>query len=85
MSSGKHKIKYKEEAPYGSTNERTLFCIENHSSDYTSFYYDDGTIIFSFNDTLDDNIFEKMIEIIHKWKDNPNIEQMSQEEILKCK
>jgi hypothetical protein len=85
MSKTCQKIKYKEEGAFGSTEERTLFCIADGVSDYTSFYDDKGNYIFSFPDTLSDNIFEKMAEIINNWKDNPNIETMTTEEYKKCR
>jgi hypothetical protein len=85
MSSTCKKIKYKEEGAWGSTTEHTLYCIANGVSDYTSFYYENGELIFSFPDTMDDNIFEKMVEMINKWKDNPNIEKMTMEDYKKCR
>jgi hypothetical protein len=85
MSQERDKIKYKEEGAYGSTNERTLYCIRDGVSDYTNFYYDDGELIFSFPDTLNDNIFEKMFEMIKNWRNNPNIEKMTLKEYKKCR
>jgi len=77
------KIKYKEEGAFGSTKERTLYCRQNKSCDITCFYNDKGECIFCFEDTLDDNIFEKMVELINNWKDNPNIETCSVNEFDK--
>jgi hypothetical protein len=85
MSQERDKIKYKEEGEYGSTKERTLYCIRDGVSDYTSFYYENGELIFSFPDTLDDNLFNKMVEMINNWKDNPNIVKMTQEDRNKIK
>jgi len=85
MSQERDKIKYLEEGPFGSTNERTLFYISDGVSDYTSFYDDNGNLIFSFPDTLDNNIFEKMVEIINNWKNNSNIEKMTIDEYKKCR
>jgi len=84
MSKICEKIKYKTEGPYGSVDEKTLYCESNASIDVTTFFYDDGTRIFSFEDTLDNNIFDKMIEIIKNWKDNPNVETMTIEDCNKC-
>lgn len=80
MSHKYEKIKYYEEGAYGSTEEHTLFCHHNNSCDVVTFYYEDGTPIFSFGDTMERNLFNKMIEIITNWKDNPNIENMSIDE-----
>ena len=51
MSHDRLKIKYKEEGPYGSEVERTLYCHHNHSSDIVSFHDDDGNYLFSYGDT----------------------------------
>lgn len=85
MSKDITKIKYKEEGPCGSTIDRTLYCIADGVSDYTSMYDENGNLIFSFPDTITDNIFEKMVEIINNWKDNPNVEKMTIEEYYKCR
>lgn len=85
MSQERDKITYIEEGSYGHNSERTLFCVRDNVSDYTSFYYDDGELIFSFPDTINENIFEKMVEMIHNWKDNPNISKMSIDEYKMCR
>ena len=85
MSQDRDKINYNEEGPFGSTNVRTLYCIRDGVSDYTSFYYDNGELIFSFPDTINNNIFEKMVEMINNWETNPNIEKMTLDEYKKCR
>jgi len=85
MSSEWEKIKYCEEGAYASTVERTLICQRNNTCDITTFYDDKGNILFSFDDTLNDNLFEKMVEIINNWKDNPNVIKMNFNEILEFK
>lgn len=79
------KIKYKEEGSYGSIEEHTLFCISNGCNDITTFYDENGSIIFLFNDTIDDNIFDKMIELYKNWRNNPNVTLMNIDEFNKCK
>ena len=82
MSHTYEKIKYIESGAYGSTEEHTLYMDMNNCCDITTIYYEDGTPIFSFEDTLDDNIFEKMIELAHGNKDdNPNIENWNIDEL----
>lgn len=77
MSHIYEKIKYFEEGNYGITLERTLFCHHNNTCDVVTFYYEDGTPIFSFNDTIEGNLLDKMIEIIYNFKNNSNISKMS--------
>jgi len=50
MSSTYRKIKYVQEGIYGSTEHKTLYMKTNHSSDYTTFYDEDGDIIFGFGE-----------------------------------
>jgi len=71
MSHIKRKIKYSEEGNYGNVDEKYLYCDMNGCNDITTFYYEDGTSIFSFNDTLNNNLVDAIINII---KDNSNVE-----------
>ncbi len=83
MSHNYRKIKYKESGPYGSTEEKYLYVYESGVTDITTFYGSDGTHLLSFEDTLDDNIFDKMMEIIMK-RDSKNIERMTNEDRKIC-
>ena len=82
MSSRYTKIKYKEEGTYGSIEEKWLYCADIGCSDITTFYDEDGTHILSINNTLDNNMFVKMIEIYQNWNpdNNPNVERVTSEE-----
>lgn len=80
MSQCWEKIEYNVEGAYGSTETHILFCKHNNICDVVTFYYDDGTPIFSFGDTMEGNLFDKMVELINNWKDNSNIENMGIDE-----
>ncbi len=70
MSHRRHKIEYIELGAYGSEDKYTLYCDENLSCDITTFYDQDGAVIFSFGDTDHPNIMDAMIAIYNG--DNAN-------------
>ncbi len=86
MSHSRTKIKYYTEGAYGAIDEHYLYCHENKSCDYTTFYDEDGNCIFSFPDTLDGNVFDKMNELMSfSPENNPKIEYWSKEDHDKIK
>lgn len=48
MSSTNVKTTYCVEGEYGSTITKTLYCSHNHSSNYTTFYDEDGSVAEMF-------------------------------------
>ena len=58
---------------YGTIGKKYLYLDINNSCDIATFYNHDGSLLLQYEDTLDDNIVYKMIEIVEKWKDNPNV------------
>lgn len=58
MSHIKIKTKYVEEGEYWSAIERTLFVHHNLVSDYVTVYDESGKVIFTFNDTMRNNLLE---------------------------
>lgn len=44
MSHTKVKTTYQVEGPYGSSEERVLYCHHNHTCDYMTFYDSDGQV-----------------------------------------
>lgn len=58
MSHIKIKTKYVEEGEYWSAIERTLFVHHNLVSDYVTVYDENGKVIFTFNDTMRNNLLE---------------------------
>ena len=86
MGSERKKIKYYEEGPYGTLTERTLYARMNHTCDVTTFYDEDGEYIFSYGDTIDNNLFDAMIELSCPiyGKRQHEIENMNEEDRKKC-
>lgn len=68
MSHLRVKREYNEEGTYGSVDKFTLYCHHNLSCDYTTFYDHNGNVIFSFPDTMDNNIFDAMIDLARPYK-----------------
>jgi hypothetical protein len=62
MGSTYKKIKYKEEGSWGSTEDHTLYIQHNRSCDVTSFFYEDGTYMFSYSDTIEGNLLDAIIK-----------------------
>lgn len=63
MSSIRVKTKYNTEGPYGTTEEHTIFANHNNSSDYVTYYDEDGTILLVVPDTIDNNILDAIIKL----------------------
>lgn len=63
MSYRRTKIEYKQLGSYGSEDKSILYCQESFSSDMTTFYTEDGEVVFSFDDTIHPNIMDAMISI----------------------
>lgn len=82
MSSRYTKIKYKEEGTYGSIEEHWIYCADIGSVDVTTFYDEFGVPLFSFNNTIDGNMLDKIIELYHNWDPdkNPNVKRVTKEE-----
>lgn len=45
MSKTRVKTTYSVEGAYASTDTVELYCLHNHSSDYTTFYWNDGNVV----------------------------------------
>jgi hypothetical protein len=45
MSHTRVKTTYSVEACYGSTETVAIYCHHNHCSDYTTFYWEDGSVV----------------------------------------
>lgn len=69
MSHLRVKTTYNEEGSYGSVEKKTLYAHHNLSCDYTTFYDHDGSVILSFPDTIDNNIFDAMASLSAPKKD----------------
>jgi hypothetical protein len=89
MSHLRIKTKYNSEGNYGSVDEYDVYCHHNLSSDYVTFYDDDGSIIFTIPDTIDNNLLEAIIRLYSPYKKDSNklldgIEHMNENDIKKC-
>jgi len=45
MSHTRVKTTYNVEGPHGSTEVVQIFCHHNHSTDFTTFYWEDGEVV----------------------------------------
>jgi uncharacterized membrane protein len=61
MSHVRVKTKYNVEAAYGSTEEQTLYVHHNNSSDYVTVYDNEGKELFSFDDTMRNNLLDAIV------------------------
>jgi hypothetical protein len=58
MSHIRIKTKYNTEGNYGAIDENIIYAHHNLSCDYVTFYYENGEVILTVPDTLDNNILE---------------------------
>ena len=63
MSHLRVKTTYNTEGPYGTTEKRTLYAHHNLSCDIVSIYDDDGSFLFAFPDTIDNNLWNAIARI----------------------
>lgn len=68
MSHLKIKTTYNQEGAYGSTDEKTLYCHHNNTVDVVTFYDEDGKLLFSVSDTLDNHLFDAMKRLFSPYK-----------------
>jgi len=86
MSSELIKTKYKSTCDiYGSTEERTLYCKHNNSSNLVTFYDEDGSILFIVEDTMNNNLFDAITRLYlpHKGIED-GVEVMTNDDRKKC-
>jgi len=63
MSHYRIKTTYNEEAAYGNTEELTLYAHHNLSCDCVTVYDEKGRRLFSFGDTIDNNLLDAINRI----------------------
>lgn len=87
MSSFKVKTTYNTEGIYGSTEEKTLYAVHNNSSDYVTFYDEDGEILLVVPDTVSNNILEAIIRLYQPYENGsvlkPDVEYLTEEDVEK--
>lgn len=72
MSHQWFKTTYKEEVPCGSScfeEDRTLYVHHNHSCDIVSFYDQDGDYLFSYQDTVKNNLKDAIERLDFPYKE----------------
>jgi len=64
MSKHRVKTKYYTQGAYGSTEEHILYATHNNSCDITTFYEEDGTILFCVENTENNNLFDAITRLM---------------------
>ena len=89
MSSYYLKTEYQEEAFYGAgcyLEKHKLYAWHNNSCDIVTIRDENGNTILSFNDTVDNNIFDAIGRLVWAWDDahssklTEGVEHMANEE-----
>jgi len=91
MSSVRVKTTYNTEGPHGTTEEHSIYANHNNSSDYVTYYDENGDIILVVPDTIDNNILDAIMKLYvpQTYKDNQvrlkdGIEHMTKEDRKIC-
>lgn len=88
MSHLKVKTNYNVEGSYGTVESHTVYADHNNSSDYVSFYDEDGTLLLTIPDTIDNNLLDainRLYSPMLNGKLRSDIERMSIEDSNKIK
>lgn len=73
------KTEYNTEGAYGSIDKHTLYAHINNSCDIVTFYEENGTILFSVEDTLENNLLDAINRLYSNKKDS-SVESMTKED-----
>lgn len=87
MSHIRVKKTYLEEGHYGSVVEQTLYVHHNLTCDYVSVYDSEGKLLFSFGDTIKNNMFDAIVRaagVINHGEFPEGVEYMDEQDIKKC-
>ncbi len=89
MSHDRIKTTYQTQGAYGITKTHTLYARHNHCSDLVSFFYEDGELILTVEDTMQNNLFDAIERLYmpyvgEDFKLDPMVEQMDAEDRKKC-
>lgn len=82
MSHNYRKIKYEEEGPYGSTEEKYLYVDYNATSDYTTIYGNEGQYLITLSEWGNFSMEDAMVTIISNFSD-PKLEYLGEGEYEK--
>lgn len=88
MSHIRIKTEYQVMGTYGSIEKKTLYAHINNSCDVVSFFDEDGTFLFSVEDTMDNNLMDAIKRLYAPFKSNDelddNVQFMNEDDRLKC-
>lgn len=88
MSHIKVKTEYQVSGAYGSTEKKTLYAHHNNSCDIVTFFDEDGTYLFSVEDTMDNNLMDAINRLYAPNKNSSelddNVQYMNTDDKLKC-
>jgi hypothetical protein len=70
MSHYRLKTTYEVEGAYGSREKKILYAHINNVCDITSFYDEDGTYMFSVEDTEKNNLFHAIERLLYAWNED---------------
>jgi len=88
MSHIRVKTKYQVQGAYGSTEKRTLYAHHNNSCDVVTFFDEDGTYLFSVEDTIDNNLMDAINRLYAPHKNSSelddNVQYMDADDRSKC-
>lgn len=74
MSHTRVKTTYEQTGAYGALEIKTLYCHHNHSSDFTTFYDEDGDVAELATFSSDDTKWEAMQDLWYPFKNEWNTE-----------
>lgn len=88
MSHIRVKTEYNVETEYGALEKRTLYAHHNNTCDVVTFYDENGKELFSFDDTIENNLMDAInrLCIPHNSPNNfkDGVEYMNAEDRSKC-
>lgn len=84
MGSNYKKIEYEVEGPYGSTENKWLYIKSNRSSDYTTFFDENGNILFSYGEFGNFDMGNALVIALTNWNDE-RMKDLTIDEIQKIK
>ncbi len=89
MSHVRVKTEYQIQGAYGSTEKRTIYAHHNNSCDVVTFFDEDGTYLFSVEDTMDNNFMDAINRLYAPHKNtsgelNENVQFMDADDRSKC-
>lgn len=89
MSHYRLKTKYNSEGSYGSIDEKTLYVHHNLSCDYVTFFDENGEVIMTIPDTIDNNLLDAVNRLYKPFTNGKkfvdNVERMTDEDIEKTR